>query len=207
MKKPKRKLLTGPRSGLSLLERIRLSEASSEPRPEAPKTPDRWELIIQQRRSPFAGADPRVIPLRVWAESLFGTETPFYHTLHSWARSGKISPKPVKIGSQFFCSSHATYSRTSQPTPAEQPQISEHEQTSEAACKMQTKKKPKLIPVSAWAEDVFGEYAPHPNTLRNWIRNGKILPVPVKVGHQYFCSPDARYFDPVAEKIQRMMGK
>jgi len=64
---------------------------------------------------------------------------------------------------------------------------------------------PKLIPVAVWAEMVFGDYAPHPNTLRSWVRNGKILPVPVKVGHRYFCSPEARYIDPRAERISRMI--
>lgn len=49
---------------------------------------------------------------------------------------------------------------------------------------------PKLIPVTVWAEMMFGEYAPHRNTLANWVRNGKIAPLPVKVGRQYFCSPD-----------------
>ena len=64
---------------------------------------------------------------------------------------------------------------------------------------------PKLIPVTVWAEIVFGEYAPHPNTLRSWVRNGKVLPVPVKVGHRYFCSPNARYIDPRAERISKMI--
>jgi len=64
----------------------------------------------------------------------------------------------------------------------------------------------KLIPLRVWAEEVFGEYAPHKNTLLAWCKNGKILPVPRKVGREYFCSPDARYVDPVAEKIERILG-
>jgi hypothetical protein len=72
---------------------------------------------------------------------------------------------------------------------------------------MPMNKKPKLIPLSVWAYDVFGEHAPHRNTLLNWVRNGKIVPFPVKVGRSYFVEPDARYFDPVAEKIRRMLGE
>ncbi|WP_104012072.1 excisionase [Burkholderia anthinoferrum] len=69
-----------------------------------------------------------------------------------------------------------------------------------------TTKKPKLIPLNVWAEQTFGEYAPHMNTIRGWIKHGKILPIPVKVGRSYFLSPDAKYIDPVAQKIQRMIN-
>jgi predicted site-specific integrase-resolvase len=62
----------------------------------------------------------------------------------------------------------------------------------------------QLIPVRTWAEAVFGERVPHANTLLNWIKNGKISPVPKKVGRQYFCRPDAEYVDPNADKINRI---
>lgn len=62
----------------------------------------------------------------------------------------------------------------------------------------------RLIPVAAWADAVFGEHRPHQNTLLNWIKAGRIRPVPRKVGRGYFCRPDAEYVDPVAEKIERM---
>jgi|GEM_PF-1241411 len=68
------------------------------------------------------------------------------------------------------------------------------------------RRKPKLVPVSVWAEMMFGEYAPGRKTLLNWAHNGKILPVPVKMGRQYFCSPEARYIDPRAERISRMVN-
>ncbi|WP_322008271.1 excisionase [Paraburkholderia tropica] len=68
------------------------------------------------------------------------------------------------------------------------------------------KRQPRLIPLAVWAELVFGEHQPHRNTLASWVRNGKIVPMPVKVGRQYFCSPDARYYDPTAERINRMVG-
>ncbi|WP_196798358.1 excisionase [Burkholderia territorii] len=68
-----------------------------------------------------------------------------------------------------------------------------------------TSTRPKLIPLSVWAEEMFGEHMPHRHTLRNWVNNGKNRPVPIKVGRSYFVSPDARYVDPVAEEIQRMI--
>lgn len=68
-----------------------------------------------------------------------------------------------------------------------------------------SKPQPRLIPLQVWAIETFGAHAPHRHTLRNWVTNGKIRPVPVKVGRSYFVSPDARYVDPVAEEIQRMI--
>lgn len=68
------------------------------------------------------------------------------------------------------------------------------------------KRQPKLIPLEVWAEQMFGEHAPHRNTLLNWRRNAKIWPLPIKVGRKYFVSPDAEYVDPFIEKIQRMTG-
>ncbi|MBN3851948.1 excisionase [Paraburkholderia sp. Ac-20340] len=64
----------------------------------------------------------------------------------------------------------------------------------------------QLVPVRQWALDVFGEHVPHPNTLLNWIRNGKINPVPKKIGRAYFCRPDAVYVDPRAERIERLVN-
>lgn len=62
----------------------------------------------------------------------------------------------------------------------------------------------QLIPVRTWAQAVFGERVPHANTLLNWIKNGKIRPMPRKVGRQYFCRPDAEYVDESAERAERM---
>lgn len=52
---------------------------------------------------------------------------------------------------------------------------------------------PKYIPVKVWAEQMFGEFAPHRHTLSKWIRTGRIRPMPVKVGRTYFCRRDAEY--------------
>jgi hypothetical protein len=65
----------------------------------------------------------------------------------------------------------------------------------------------QLIPISIWAEQVFGEHMPHRHTLRNWVNNGKIRPMPVKIGRSYFCRPDARYVDPVAEAANRELER
>ena len=62
----------------------------------------------------------------------------------------------------------------------------------------------KLIPLREWAHDLFGEHAPHYNSLLNWIKRNSIMPRPIKVGRRYLCDPKARYIDPVAEKIGRM---
>lgn len=65
----------------------------------------------------------------------------------------------------------------------------------------------QLIPIADWAQAMFGEHMPHRHTLRNWITNGKIRPMPIKVGRSYFCRPDAQYVDPIAEKINREMER
>lgn len=52
---------------------------------------------------------------------------------------------------------------------------------------------PKLLPIRAWAMKMFGDYAPHPNTISKWVSNGNINPPPIKIGRGYFVSPDAKY--------------
>ncbi|MCC8396323.1 hypothetical protein LJ656_27410 [Paraburkholderia sp. MMS20-SJTR3] len=68
-------------------------------------------------------------------------------------------------------------------------------------------KNPKLIPLEVWAREMFGELAPHRNTLLNWRRNARIWPLPIKVGGRYFVSPDAEYIDPSSERIRRMPSR
>ncbi|WP_179703741.1 excisionase [Paraburkholderia bryophila] len=69
------------------------------------------------------------------------------------------------------------------------------------------KRRPKLIPLSVWAEEMFGEYAPPIRTIRNWIAAGKIYPPPVKVGRAYFVKPEAEYVDPLIQKFRRSIGR
>lgn len=50
-----------------------------------------------------------------------------------------------------------------------------------------------LISLKAWAERL--QPAPHINTLRNWVRNGRIIPVPRKLGRSYYVHPDAKHIN------------
>lgn len=65
----------------------------------------------------------------------------------------------------------------------------------------------QLIPLAAWASRMFGDHVPHRHTLRNWVNNGKIRPMPIKVGRSYFCRPDAEYVDPIAEAVNMEMSR
>jgi predicted site-specific integrase-resolvase len=52
---------------------------------------------------------------------------------------------------------------------------------------------PKLVPIKQWARSIFGENAPHQNTLQRWANNGNISPRATKVGKNWFVKPDAEY--------------
>lgn len=54
----------------------------------------------------------------------------------------------------------------------------------------------KLIPLSVWAAQHYGDAAPCIHTLRRWARDHRITPAPRKHGRAYFVCPDARYIDP-----------
>lgn len=41
---------------------------------------------------------------------------------------------------------------------------------------------PRLVPLKVWGRMLMGEFAPHPNTLRRWVHDGRIYPMPVKIG-------------------------
>jgi predicted site-specific integrase-resolvase len=49
------------------------------------------------------------------------------------------------------------------------------------------------IHLEVWARQRWGDKAPSIFTLRAWARNGKIRPMPQKVGRTYFVKPDAEY--------------
>lgn len=61
-----------------------------------------------------------------------------------------------------------------------------------------------MITLYEWAEAVFGEHQPHRQTLWKWIADGRIRPIPKKVGRAYYCTPDAEYIDPVAKKLEEI---
>lgn len=62
----------------------------------------------------------------------------------------------------------------------------------------------RLITLYEWAEAVFGEKQPHRQTLWKWIADGRIRPIPKKVGRAYYCTPNAEYIDPVAKKLEEI---
>ena len=51
----------------------------------------------------------------------------------------------------------------------------------------------KLTTLESWAAERFGEHAPSIFTLRAWARDGKIYPLPQKIGRTYFVSHEAEY--------------
>lgn len=52
------------------------------------------------------------------------------------------------------------------------------------------------ISLETWAKSKF-QPAPHPNTLRAWARDGKIIPAPVKIGRAYYVESAARHVEEV----------
>lgn len=58
---------------------------------------------------------------------------------------------------------------------------------------MTTATQPRLVPLKEWAKIVFGDYAPHANTLLKWVQDGRIQPMPTKVGKGWFVPPSANY--------------
>jgi len=52
-----------------------------------------------------------------------------------------------------------------------------------------------LIPLSVWADQTYGKFAPKVSTLRAWARSNKIQPAPQKHGRTYYVEPTARYCD------------
>ncbi|WP_220810456.1 excisionase [Noviherbaspirillum aridicola] len=52
---------------------------------------------------------PRLVPLQVWADLLMGEHAPHKNTLRNWVNSGRIHPRPVKIGKRWFVQPDAEY--------------------------------------------------------------------------------------------------
>lgn len=59
--------------------------------------------------------------------------------------------------------------------------------------RMQAKTRGPETTLEAWASSKFGEHAPTIGTLRRWARDGKIYPMPRKVGRDWMVSPSADY--------------
>ena len=54
------------------------------------------------------------------------------------------------------------------------------------------------LTLSEWAADQF-RTPPSPGTLRKWAREGRIQPVPIKHGRNYYVEVDAQYCPPVEQ--------
>lgn len=52
---------------------------------------------------------------------------------------------------------------------------------------------PKYITLQEWATSMFGNKAPHYNTLLRWVHEGRIQPQPKKMGRRYWLVRDAKY--------------
>lgn len=65
---------------------------------------------------------------------------------------------------------------------------------------------PRLITLSEWSRQTFGDHKPHRATLSRWISNGLIQPYPKKIGRTYFVQPDAEYVDRISQDVERMIG-
>ncbi len=57
----------------------------------------------------------------------------------------------------------------------------------------------KWMRLKEWVTTTYGDNPPHINTIRNWIRDGKISPPPRKHGRDYYFRPDAEYVDKMAK--------
>lgn len=51
----------------------------------------------------------------------------------------------------------------------------------------------RLLTLENWARAEYGDAAPSITTLRRWVREERILPVPEKHGRTYYLLPHARY--------------
>jgi predicted site-specific integrase-resolvase len=50
----------------------------------------------------------------------------------------------------------------------------------------------RKITLTAWAAQEF-DPPPAERTLRLWVKEGRIIPAPIKVGRTYYVQPDAKH--------------
>lgn len=53
----------------------------------------------------------------------------------------------------------------------------------------------ELITLKQWDSERCPNNPHHPNTLRNWTKEGKIQPEPIKIGRRYLVKRKAKYYD------------
>jgi hypothetical protein len=61
----------------------------------------------------------------------------------------------------------------------------------------------KKITLTAWAESEF-DPAPSDRTLRLWVKEGRIVPKPIKIGRTYYVLPGTKH---IAEAKQQAAGR
>jgi hypothetical protein len=54
---------------------------------------------------------------------------------------------------------------------------------------------PRLVPLAVWAATMFGERAPHSNTLLRWVHDGRFQPRARKIGRTWWVAPNAEYVE------------
>ncbi|WP_092459707.1 excisionase [Pseudomonas sp. NFACC45] len=59
------------------------------------------------------------------------------------------------------------------------------------------------LTLTEWANDHF-RTPPSSNTLRKWAREGRIIPLPIKHGRNYYVESNARYREPA--QLDRTTG-
>ena len=53
----------------------------------------------------------------------------------------------------------------------------------------------EMVTLKLWATRLTP--SPHPNTLLNWAKDGKIIPAPIKLGRAYYVSKSAKHVQEV----------
>jgi hypothetical protein len=62
----------------------------------------------------------------------------------------------------------------------------------------------ELIPLETWIERRYAVRPPSIQTVRKWVRQGKIYPAPKKEGRAYYIRPDAGYVEGNADLVSRL---
>lgn len=65
---------------------------------------------------------------------------------------------------------------------------------------------PRLLTLERWAQHVFGDGAPHMNTVRRWARDGMLYPAPIKMGRTYYVRPETSYSGRPDQLSERIFG-
>jgi len=104
------------------------------------------------------------------------------------ARPDKTKSKPEELVDWVLRNSaELAAEKAENPPPSRQPRPRHRLSPADAA------KQPRYVPLEIWGKLLFGEYAPHINTLRRWVHDGHIQPQPKKMGKYWFVKVDAEY--------------